>query len=770
MAGFLTGPFAKVKFIHGFPHPNEDDDEIGPGAYTLRDGAVINQAGPFEPLGVLRTNATTKRLTSDLAVAGLDISDTAKTLTQFFWTPLAPLLGAENTFLSFRNAGETDHKLRMGRDTGTGGFYARYHRSADLTPGNPTIEIKASESDIVDVNATYSNIIYLNANSVAEGKWFVAGVDRTTSVTATAGASVPATGFDFLTFGNHPEGLTHPVGNLDHVTILQDPAMTDAIAAAIATQYHDTRAMGFRPAFGSLDKQIGEVGDAITLFGSGFGLDVVVSIDGVPVDSQVRVTNQNGVSDSEITFVIPNVATGIKNIKILNVQSGVAFEEIAVLAVIPNLVYAGDFAKLILFHPLGSANGDIVGPSDYFVDGVFTATGAKFGKGFQAANSGEAFSSNVGVAGYDGSDGNKTIMHFNWTPTGAGGIQTLVNFINSGFTGAGIVLDYNAGGGERLKIIRNRAVNLPSGKNEIEVKSKLVDTTPPSLLSIAAYIDGGSISQGKIFVNGVDETDTVTEDSVAVVDRGNLLVMANDLTFSQNANVMDELAVIQDPAMTDSKMTTLVTNCDDTRAFGYRPICINLSVLTGSAGTPVSLLGQGFGKDVQVFFNGTPVDSLVRVNEGLVTFVVPVMPPGLVDVKIDNVSANVQVTVQNGFEVNLFGFFSASATERRKVEVIFEQDIKQVDPSNLDDALNPLNYTLRPVNTPKFTAAFTPTVIEVNTIDANTVELFVDDDLSYGLDYEVAVLNVQSTAGGDLDPINRDFIFTAVDPRPEHRI
>ncbi len=39
-----------------------------------------------------------------------------------------------------------------------------------------------------------------------------------------------------------------------------------------------------------------------------------------------------------------------------------------------------------------------------------------------------------------------------------------------------------------------------------------------------------------------------------------------------------------------------------------------------------------------------------------------------------------------------------------------------------------------------------------------------------GLNYEVTVLNVQSAVGGGLDPTNRDFVFTAVDPRPEHRI
>ena len=233
---------------------------------------------------------------------------------------------------------------------------------------------------------------------------------------------------------------------------------------------------------------------------------------------------------------------------------------------------------------------------------------------------------------------------------------------------------------------------------------------------------------------------------------------------------MDELAVIQDSAMTDSKMATLVTNCDDTRAFGYRPIFINLSVLSGSAGTSVSLIGQGFAKDVQIFLNGIPVDSLVRVNEGLVTFVVPVMAPGLADIKIDNVAANVQVTVQNAFGVNLFGVLSASATERRKCTVTFDQDIKQADSSNPDDSLNPSNYSFRPVNRPEFRAAFTPTVIKVNIIDADTVELCVDDDFSYAHDYEVAVLNVQSVAGGDLDPTSRDFVFTSVDPRPEHRI
>ena len=768
MAGFLGGKFALAKYLH--PFTTKDGDEIGPGSYTLHDGAAIFTIGPFKPLGVIRTQSLRDRMTADAALSGLDISDTSKSLVQFFWTPPAPLLSTENTFFVWANSGHTDHKLRMGRDTGTGGFYARYHRSADLNPGNPTIEIKASEVDIVDINAFYSNILYMNANSIAEGKWFVDGVDRTTSVSATSTASVPATGREHLVIGNHSENFNHHAGILDHITIIQDPELNNTKAAALATQYHDTRGLGFRPAFLSVDKNLVEIGTAITLTGTGFGGDVVVSIDGVPVDSQVRVSLGN-IHDSKITFNIPNVATGIKNIKIENIEAGVFFEETAAITVIPNLIYSGAFADLIWYHLLESETSDVVGPTDYDTSGNFTTTGAKFGKGFQAETSSHFFASNVGIPGYDGSDGAKTIFHMNWTPTGAGGEQSLMNFINSGFTGSALFLDYNAGGADKLKFVRNRAVNLPSGKNEITIKSNLVDTIPASLLSIAAYMDGGSISQGKIFVNGVDETDTVTEDLVAVSPRGDFILMGTDIsTFSKNANTIDEIAVIQDTTVTDSKMANLVTNYDDTRAFGYRPICINLSVLSGPAGTSVSLIGQGFGKDVQIFLNGTPVDSLVRVNEGLVTFVVPVMPPGLVDVKIDNVTSNVQVTVQNGFEVTLFTVLTASATERRKFTITFDQDIKQVDPANSDDSLNPANYTLRPVNTPQFTAAFTPIVLSVSIIDSDTIELLVDDDFSYALDYEVTVLNVQSVVGGGLDPTNRDFVFTAVDPRPEHRI
>ncbi len=682
-------------------------------------------------------------MTSDIPVSGLDISDTSKSLIQHFWSPLAPLLGAENTFISFRNSGETDHKLRVARDTGTGGFYARYHRSTDLTAGNPTVEIVASEADIVDVNEFYSSILYLNADSVAEGKWFIDGVDRTTSVSATAAASVAATGFDFVTFGNHPEGTTHPAGVIDHVTILQDPGLSNAKAAALATQYHDTRGLGFRPAFLGLDKNIGEVGAAVILSGTGFGLDVVVSIDGVPVDSQVRVSVGN-VHDSQITFNIPSVSTGIKNLKILNVESGVAFEEIAAFAVIPSLAYAGDFGKLVLYHPLENENGDIVGPSDYDVTGEFTTVGAKFGKGFKAASSSDFFTSVVGIPGYDFSDAAKTIMHANWTPTGAGGVQTLLNMINAGFTGTDLALDYNASGGEKLKFVRNRATNLPSGKNEITIKSNLVDTTPASLLSIAAYMDSESISQGKIFVNGADETDTVTEALVAVSPRGDLLVMATDvLTFSNNANVMDELALIQDSAMTDSKMATLVANYDDARAFGYRPISINLSVLTGAAGTAVSLIGQGFGKDVQIFLDGALMDSIVRVDEGLVTFVLPNIAPGVYDLKVDNVAANVQVIAAGAFEVTSLNVIAAQGTGKRKFRVEFESAVRQVDPTESNDALNPANYLLFVEDQPDNHAVYLPTPISVETLTSTLVEITTNDDFSYGHLYRVEVRNVE---------------------------
>lgn len=111
----------------------------------------------------------------------------------------------------------------------------------------------------------------------------------------------------------------------------------------------------------------------------------------------------------------------------------------------------------------------------------------------------------------------------------------------------------------------------------------------------------------------------------------------------------------------------------------------------------------------------------------------------------------------------------AEARDRRNLRVDYSEAVKQVDPANADDALNPANYSLRPVNTPQFTAVFTPTVLSVTVVDTDTVDLLLNDDYSYGLDYEVEVLNVETAGSEALDPTKRTVVFTAVDPRPEHR-
>lgn len=78
-------------------------------------------------------------------------------------------------------------------------------------------------------------------------------------------------------------------------------------------------------------------------------------------------------------------------------------------------------------------------------------------------------------------------------------------------------------------------------------------------------------------------------------------------------------------------------------------------------------------------------------------------------------------------------FINAVAQGLKTVRLTFDDPVKQVDPLAVDDALNPLLYTIIAETFP----AVTPVPVSVASVDAQTVDLTVDIDFSPGKRYLV---------------------------------
>lgn len=79
------------------------------------------------------------------------------------------------------------------------------------------------------------------------------------------------------------------------------------------------------------------------------------------------------------------------------------------------------------------------------------------------------------------------------------------------------------------------------------------------------------------------------------------------------------------------------------------------------------------------------------------------------------------------------GVISATATERRKVRVTFNEPVLQVDATGVNDALNPGNYTFYQLSAPSVPLVATAVDTETDSI----VVVSVDVDMTSGADYRV---------------------------------
>ncbi len=315
MAGVYTGDFADAKLIH--PLDTEDGDVIGPTAYTLRNGATI-EAAPSQFGSSLLCDANFERLDSDVAVAGIDQSDTAKMMFHFWWRTTT--LAAQQGHITWINSAGTLFKMRVFWNTGTQEVRAEWVRATDLSPGNPAISVN-SFSGRFSTGVFAAISAYINAAGASEGKIFKDGVDITNTVVEAAAATRGTSGFDFLRIGNHFNGLD-PARFIDHATIIQSASLSDAKAVLLSTNYHDTRGFGYNPTFTSTNITDVVPGSAVIITGSGFGRDVTITVDGIAA------VNVSRLSESSVSFRVPfGISSGLLNLGIKNVASNVTFTE-----------------------------------------------------------------------------------------------------------------------------------------------------------------------------------------------------------------------------------------------------------------------------------------------------------------------------------------------------------------------------------------------------------------------------------------------------------
>lgn len=308
--------------------------------------------------------------------------------------------------------------------------------------------------------------------------------------------------------------------------------------------------------------------------------------------------------------------------------------------------YSGNFADAKLIHPLDTKDGDIIGPGSYTLTGAtIESANARFGSNLLADASGERLDGDSGVAGFDDNDGKKVLFHTFWQTPNLTGVKTLGGITNSAFTINRTRIFFFSG---KITVDWTRQTDLAGPLTpHIRVLSTAGNISVDTSHSLVGYLDSGSATQGKIFIDGIDRTSSVVNSTIfmALVGNHNSIRLGNHTNDLDPAQFVDHFTIIQSDSLTDAKVALLAPQYHDTRGFGYRPTFISVDVTRVQAGDIVNLLGSGFGKDVAITVAGIPAVNVVRVSESSVSFEVPVgLGSGPYDLAITNVESNVTFT------------------------------------------------------------------------------------------------------------------------------
>jgi len=182
--------------------------------------------------------------------------------------------------------------------------------------------------------------------------------------------------------------------------------------------------------------------------------------------------------------------------------------------------------------------------------------------------------------------------------------------------------------------------------NTVRVSSNFAKVVIDQQHSLVGFVSSGSTGEGKVFIDGVDETLSIGTLSVSVpVGVLDNVLIGNHVVGLGSDQFVDHYTLIQSDALDDAKVTRLVLQGDDTRGFGYFPDFTSVDFFNVSIGDVVTLTGRGFAKDVTITVGGIAATSVVRISESSVTFVVP---PGIaignLNLAIRNPEADVTFT------------------------------------------------------------------------------------------------------------------------------
>lgn len=104
---------------------------------------------------------------------------------------------------------------------------------------------------------------------------------------------------------------------------------------------------------------------------------------------------------------------------------------------------------------------------------------------------------------------------------------------------------------------------------------------------------------------------------------------------------------------------------------------------------------------------------------------------------------------------------AAQATGLRTVRVEFNEAVKQLSAGASDDALNPANWIVLPLEYP----AVTPVVLSVASVSSSIVDVTVAVELSFGKLHQVQATGVKDVHGNAIAPPNNAVSFMSVRPQ-----
>ncbi len=315
MPGAYTGNHLDAVLIK--KNDAEDGAVVGPALWT-NTGGLFPVTSKFGSSYHTRP-ASTDRLDSDSGIAAFNNLDTAKFLYHFWWRTesLAP---AVQTMVELGVSGHATYMSRVSYQSAVDKILVDHFK---VGGGDLSFESVAA-GGFLPVDTFHSIVGFMDVpNSL--GSVFINGVDRSSGMTTPGLGFGANTATPFVRIGNH-RNLLDPSRFIDHVTIAQNTTFTVAQIAIMAPLYHDTRGFGFGPTFTRTNFRDVSAGDAVTLFGTGFGADVTITVGGVTATSIVRV------DDSKVTFVVPSgIGSGLVDLAITNAAAGVTWTETAAL-------------------------------------------------------------------------------------------------------------------------------------------------------------------------------------------------------------------------------------------------------------------------------------------------------------------------------------------------------------------------------------------------------------------------------------------------------